>query len=55
MDNITLTLGCVDVDKLDKLDQLGIKLLSMLIDGSDMGRKVVINVDFISIMGEILL
>ena len=44
MDNITLTLGCVDVGK------LRIKLLSMLIDGPDMGRKVVINVDFISIM-----
>ena len=52
MDNITLTLGCVDVEKLDKL---GIELLSMLIDGSDMGRKVVINVDFISIMEKILL
>ena len=44
MDNITLTLGCVDAEKLDKL---GIKLLSVLIDGSDMGRKVVINVNFI--------
>ena len=52
MDNITLTLGCVDAEKLDKL---GIKLLSVLIDGSDMGRKVVINVDFILIMEKILL
>jgi len=47
MDNITLTLGCVD---LEKLDQLEIKFLSVLIDGSDMGRKVSTNADFISIM-----
>ena len=52
MDNITLTLGCVDFEK---LDQLGIKFLSVLFDGSGMGSKVVKNVDFISIMEKIFL
>ena len=52
MDNITLNHRCVD---LEKLDQLGIKFLSVLIDGSDVGSKVVKNVDFISIMEKIFL
>ena len=52
MDNITLTLGCVD---LEKLDQLEIKFLSVLIDESDMDRKVSTNADFIATMEKILL
>ena len=44
MDNITLTLGFFDVEK------LGIKLLFMLIDESEMGKKVVMNVATISIL-----
>ena len=44
MDNITLTLGFFDVEK------LGIKLLFMLIDESDMGKKVGMNVDAILIL-----
>ena len=52
MDNIILTLDYIDVEK---LDQLEIKFLSVLIDGSDMGRKVGTNADFISIMEKILL
>ena len=44
MDNITLTLGCVDLEK------LGIKLLFMLIDESEMVKKVGMNVDPLSLL-----
>ena len=47
MDNIILTL---DYMVAEELDYLWIKLLSMLIDGSDIDRRVGINVDAISIL-----
>ena len=47
MDNIVLTLDYMDVEE---LDYLRIKLPSMLIDGSDIDRRVGMNVDSISIL-----
>ena len=47
MDNIVLTLDYMDVEE---LDYLRIKLLSILIDESNIDRRVSINVDAISIL-----
>ena len=47
MDNIILTFDYIDVEE---LDYLPIKLLSMLIDGPDIDRRVGMNVDAISIL-----
>ena len=52
MDNIILTLDYIDVEK---LDYLGVKLLSMPIDKPDISRRVGLNCDAISILNKILL
>jgi len=50
--NISQTLSCIDIKK---LDYLGIKLLSMPIDEIDIARRVGINSDAIAILDKILL
>jgi hypothetical protein len=51
LDNVTRSLNCVEVER---LDYLGIKLLSMPIDSSSIDRRVGINRDAISILNQIL-
>ena len=51
-ENIKRTLACIE---LEKLDYLGVKLLSMPIEKSNIERRVGINSDAISILDQILL
>ena len=51
-ENIKRTLACIE---LEKLDYLGVKLLSMPIEKSDLERRVGINLNAISILDQILL
>ena len=52
LENITRSLECIDVEK---LDYIGVKLLSMPIDKPDISRRVGLNCDAISILNNILL
>lgn len=51
-ENIKRTLACIDIGE---LDYLGVKLLSMPIEKSDLERRVGINLNAISILDQILL
>ena len=51
LENITRSLECIDVEK---LDYLGVKLLSMPINKPDISRRVGLNFDAISILDKIL-